>query len=131
MAEALTAQALAAAIPANTSLDHSRDVQVRCRFTGLTTLDGRGLVFLLAATPPTTRGVSSPIGLGALADFDQPATTDITPGGGLSISFTAHLAHSNMSAWSSGDHLYACLFAVASPGSSAVPDLVVDLGEVF
>lgn len=131
MAEALAATAVSQVIPQTASLITDRPCTVTLRFTGLASISDRSFALGTKTTPPATFGglthvITAPLPLTEWAGATQVGST---PGGGWTV--VCRQTGLDISAASVGEHLYALLFPIETPISGTVPDLVVDLGEIF
>lgn len=131
MAEEMTGRAFSATIPQASTLGR-RGAVVNLQFRGLAAVNDRALTLSLKATAPGTFG-----GIGTVVMSQQPLadtpplSVSQNPLGGLDATCRIDLPGDPFYAAAGGDHLWACLFAVNPAITGSVPDLVVDLGEVF
>jgi len=131
MAESGSGTAGSAAVAADPDIDKTRECAVRLRFTDLGNVDGRGFTLGFAAPTPTTyAGMSITVGPGPL--LEQSSTQISSGAGGWSVNGpTKNFSGSDLNLASAGDHLYAALWPTLTPSGAAVPDVLIDLGEIF
>lgn len=133
MAETATGRAYSSEVPLAEYLEWTRAAVMLITFRGLTRVDGRALVFMIAPTAPATYDA---VTFDPFLVWQQPlaewasSNLNVDPDGGLMLAMRMSFPRGTLNARTVGDHLWCCLFPTNPASGSDVPDVVLDLGEI-